>query len=119
MSLTIKSAFYSTTIAGRPAVNLLRCHPSEAAQRDHASGSDQRGKQQDAERAAERKSMVGTGDRSAKIRTYNFPQSRVTDHRIGLTVHSLDAIMQGDIEGIITAIHDYRRAEELAGSGDK
>jgi peptide chain release factor 1 len=72
---------------------------------------------QDAERAAERKSMVGTGDRSAKIRTYNFPQSRVTDHRIGLTVHSLDAIMQGDIEEIVTAIQEYRRTEELANSG--
>ena len=68
---------------------------------------------QEAERAAERKSMVGTGDRSAKIRTYNFPQSRVTDHRIGLTVHSLDAIMQGDLEDIVTAIQEYRRAELL------
>ena len=50
--------------------------------------------EQEAEIAAERKSQVGTGDRSAKIRTYNFPQSRVTDHRIGLTVHNLDAIME-------------------------
>ena len=67
----------------------------------------------DAVRAAERKSMVGTGDRSAKIRTYNFPQSRVTDHRIGLTVHSLDAIMQGDLDPIVNAIHEYRRQEAL------
>ena len=73
---------------------------------------------QEAERAAERKSMVGTGDRSAKIRTYNFPQSRVTDHRIGLTVHSLDAIMQGDLEPVVTAIQEYRRQEALDASRD-
>ncbi len=64
--------------------------------------------------AAERKSQVGTGDRSAKIRTYNFPQSRVTDHRIGLTVHSLDAIMAGDLAEVVDAILAYRREEALA-----
>ncbi len=74
--------------------------------------------QQEAERSAERKSMVGTGDRSGKIRTYNFPQSRVTDHRIGLTVHSLDAIMQGDLEDVVTAIREFRRQEALQESRD-
>ncbi|MEZ4388032.1 MAG: peptide chain release factor 1 [Candidatus Krumholzibacteriia bacterium] len=68
---------------------------------------------QEAEIAAERKSQVGTGDRSAKIRTYNYPQSRVTDHRIGLTVHSLDAIMQGELDDVVNAIHEYRRNEAL------
>jgi peptide chain release factor 1 len=72
--------------------------------------------EQESERAAERKSMVGTGDRSAKIRTYNFPQSRVTDHRIGLTVHSLDAIMQGDLDPVVNAIQEYRRQEALDAS---
>src|SRR5690606_18325970 len=52
------------------------------------------------ERAAERKSQVSTGDRSAKIRTYNYPQGRVTDHRIGLTLYNLDAIMAGDMDEI-------------------
>ena len=70
--------------------------------------------EQEAEIAAERKSQVGTGDRSAKIRTYNFPQSRVTDHRIGLTVHSLDAIMAGDLDDVVNAILAYRREEALA-----
>ena len=70
--------------------------------------------EQEAEIAAERKSQVGTGDRSAKIRTYNFPQSRVTDHRIGLTVHSLDAIMAGDLDDVVDAILAYRREEALA-----
>ena len=64
--------------------------------------------------AAERKSQVGTGDRSAKIRTYNFPQGRVTDHRIGLTVHSLPAVMAGDLEEIVNAILAHRREEALA-----
>jgi peptide chain release factor 1 len=66
--------------------------------------------------SAERKSQVGTGDRSAKIRTYNYPQSRVTDHRIGLTLHSLDAIMQGDLDAVVAAIQEYRRNEALAAS---
>jgi peptide chain release factor 1 len=74
--------------------------------------------EQDAKIAAERKSQVGTGDRSAKIRTYNFPQSRVTDHRIGLTVHNLDAIMQGELDGVVAAIQEYRRNEALAASRD-
>ena len=51
-----------------------------------------------AERASERRSQVGTGDRSEKIRTYNFPQSRITDHRAGVTVHQLDRVMEGDLE---------------------
>ncbi len=75
--------------------------------------------EQEAKIAAERKSQVGTGDRSAKIRTYNYPQSRVTDHRIGLTVHNLDAIMQGELDGVVAAIQEYRRNEALAaGRGD-
>ncbi|PID78549.1 peptide chain release factor 1 [bacterium DOLZORAL124_64_63] len=70
--------------------------------------------EQEAEIAAERKSQVGTGDRSAKIRTYNFPQSRVTDHRIGLTIHSLDAVMAGELDPVVDAILAYRREEALA-----
>jgi len=75
-------------------------------------------REQDDAVAAERRSMVGSGDRSGKIRTYNFPQSRVTDHRIGLTVHSLDAIMQGDLDEVIAAIQAYRREEALQASRD-
>ena len=70
--------------------------------------------EQEAKISAERKSQVGSGDRSAKIRTYNYPQSRVTDHRIGLTVHNLDAIMAGDLDEVVAAIQDHRRAEALA-----
>ena len=67
----------------------------------------------EAERAAERKSQVSTGDRSAKIRTYNFPQGRVTDHRIGLTLHALPAILGGDLTAVIEALHVADRAERL------
>jgi peptide chain release factor 1 len=61
----------------------------------------------------ERKSKVGTGDRSERIRTYNFPQSRVTDHRIGLTLHRLDAVMNGDMEEIISTLTMAAQAELL------
>jgi peptide chain release factor 1 len=63
--------------------------------------------------ADERRSMVGTGERSEKIRTYNYPQNRVTDHRIGLTLHRLDSIMDGDIPEIIDALSAHYQAERL------
>lgn len=69
--------------------------------------------EQEARRAQERRLQVGTGDRSAKIRTYNFPQNRVTDHRIGLTVYRLDEILDGDLEEIITALRLAREQERL------
>ncbi len=65
------------------------------------------------ERAAERKSQVSTGDRSAKIRTYNYPQGRVTDHRIGLTLYNLDGIMGGDIDEIVNSLKIAENAEKL------
>ena len=64
---------------------------------------------------AERKSMVGTGDRSEKIRTYNFPQNRITDHRIGLTLHQLDQVMQGHMQPVIEAVTSYYQSERLRG----
>ena len=67
-----------------------------------------------AERAEQRKSLVSTGDRSAKIRTYNYPQGRVTDHRIGFTSHALNAIMGGDLEAVIDALRLAEQAELLA-----
>jgi peptide chain release factor 1 len=75
-------------------------------------------KQQDA-LAKERKSMVGTGDRSEKIRTYNFPQNRVTDHRIGLTIHQLPEIMDGKLGPILDALVTHFQAERLKGEGDE
>jgi peptide chain release factor 1 len=68
--------------------------------------------------AKERKQMVGSGDRSEKIRTYNFPQDRMTDHRIGLTLHQLGDIMDGKIQPIIDALVTHFQAEKLKHSGD-
>ncbi|HEX8811640.1 MAG TPA: peptide chain release factor 1 [Terracidiphilus sp.] len=68
---------------------------------------------QNAELAAARKSQVGSGDRSEKIRTYNFPQNRLTDHRIGLTLHQLDLIMEGRLQSIVDALIAHYQAEQL------
>ena len=64
-------------------------------------------------RDATRKSQVGTGDRSEKIRTYNFPQDRLTDHRIGLTRHNLPAVMDGDVDDVVVACRTFFQAEAL------
>ncbi|MDH3494068.1 MAG: peptide chain release factor 1, partial [Acidobacteriota bacterium] len=70
-------------------------------------------KKQHEEMAEERKSMVGSGDRSEKIRTYNFKENRVTDHRIGLTLHQLELIMEGDLDQIIEPLITHYQAERL------
>ena len=72
-----------------------------------------------AELAAERKSQVGTGDRSERIRTYNFPQGRVTDHRIGLTLYKIEQIMNGDIDEIIDALITADQAEKMKASSEE
>jgi peptide chain release factor 1 len=73
--------------------------------------------EKEAERARERRMQVGTGDRSAKIRTYNFPQNRVTDHRIGLTLHRLEEILDGDLDELISALR-HAQEEERMEAGD-
>jgi peptide chain release factor 1 len=84
------------------AMQLLRSKLLEAEQRAH-----------DEAIRDERRGMVGTGDRSEKIRTYNYPQNRVTDHRIGLTLHSLDKIMDGEVEPLMTALRNEHQAALL------
>jgi len=79
---------------------------------------DLRVAQQEAERARMRRTQVGTGDRSAKIRTYNFPQSRVTDHRIGWTTHDLQGFMDGEIAPVVEALKLAEVEEQLGGDGD-
>jgi peptide chain release factor 1 len=74
---------------------------------------DAKRNEQHAEEAAARKAQVGTGDRSERIRTYNFPQNRVTDHRINLTLYNLPKIMGGDLEPIVTALRTHAQAEAL------
>ncbi len=72
----------------------------------------------ESEIGAERRRMVGSGDRSEKIRTYNFPQNRVTDHRAGLSVHKLPSILEGNLDPLIVPLHRHFEAERLQQSGD-
>jgi peptide chain release factor 1 len=72
---------------------------------------------EDAKRASERKSKVGSGDRSQRIRTYNFPENRVTDHRINLTLYKLDNILAGNVSPVIDALMEYERQEQRAAFG--
>ncbi len=74
---------------------------------------DQMREQAETERAEQRRTLIGSGDRSQRIRTYNFPQNRVTDHRIGLTLYNLDRIIQGDLNPLTTALIDHDRREQL------
>jgi peptide chain release factor 1 len=74
---------------------------------------DQMIQEQNAKRSQERKSQVGSGDRSERIRTYNFPQGRVTDHRVGLTLYKLDSILQGDIDEVIDSLATYYQSQAL------
>lgn len=74
---------------------------------------DQMIQEQDAKRSQERKSQIGTGDRSGRIRTYNYPQGRVTDHRIGLTLYKLESILQGELDTIIGELTTFYQAQAL------
>lgn len=90
------------------AMRVLRSRLLEQKQEEQASAI-----------AADRRSQVGTGNRNERIRTYNFPQGRVTDHRIGLTLYRIDAIMNGDLDEIIDALITADRAEKLQAAGDR
>jgi peptide chain release factor 1 len=70
------------------------------------------------ERAAKRKTLVSTGDRSAKIRTYNYPQGRITDHRINKTIYNLSAFMNGDIKDMIDSLKMAENAERMRGEAE-
>ena len=78
---------------------------------------DAKVREEDAKRAADRKDQVGSGDRSGRIRTYNYPQGRMTDHRIGLTLYRLDSIMEGDIQDIIDELKIFNQAQSLKDMG--
>ncbi len=80
---------------------------------------EQEQEKQRAQVAADRRSQIGTGDRSERIRTYNFPQGRVTDHRIGLTLYRIDSIMDGDLDELVEALITADRAEKLKASGEE
>ena len=75
---------------------------------------DQERNKQFEQQAETRRSLVGSGDRSERIRTYNFPQGRITDHRIGLTLYKLDEVMQGDMDPVIQPLRNEHQADQLA-----
>ena len=72
----------------------------------------------EAKRSAERKGQIGSGDRSERIRTYNFPQGRVSDHRINLTLYKLDEFLQGNLDTVIEPLINEYQAEQLAAIGE-
>ena len=74
-------------------------------------------RKQQAEVAEARRSQVGTGDRSEKVRTYNFPQDRITDHRIGLSLHNLPRVLEGEMGELVQALADREREENLVRAG--
>jgi len=74
---------------------------------------EQKQQEQNDAMAADRKSQVGSGDRSERIRTYNFPQGRVTDHRIGLTLHKLDTVLNGELDELLNALITADQAEKM------
>jgi peptide chain release factor 1 len=76
--------------------------------------ADQERRERQQKEASMRKSLIGSGDRSERIRTYNFPQGRVTDHRINLTLYKIDAIMDGDLTELTDALAQEFQAEQLA-----
>ena len=80
---------------------------------------DRAQQEQQQKMSSTRRSMVGTGDRSERIRTYNFPQNRVSDHRVGLTLHRLDAVLEGDLDEIIDALVTTDQAEKIKTGGLK
>ena len=87
--------------------------PREGA--EGPAGAALRGRlaEQQKEIAKDRKSQVGSGDRSEKIRTYNYPQARLTDHRIGLTLHRLQDVLDGDLDEVVNALVAHHQAEKL------
>ena len=74
--------------------------------------------EQQEKESAHRKGLVGTGDRSERIRTYNYPQGRITDHRIGLTLYSLDKVVEGDLAPVVDSLIAHNQAELLKGVED-
>ena len=76
-------------------------------------------REQQQEQAATRKSLVGSGDRSERIRTYNFPQGRITDHRVNLTWYKIDAMLDGDLDDMFNAMAAEYQAEQLAALSDE
>jgi len=118
---SVNTTYSAVRITHLPTNTVVSCHDEKSQIKNREKGMRvlrarlyeiEMEKQQEA-LAKERKAMVKSGDRSEKIRTYNFPQNRLTDHRIGFTIHQLDAVMDGKLQPLIEALVTYYQAEKL------
>ena len=106
---------------------VVRCQDEKSQHKNKASAMrllrskifEQQQKKVNNERADQRRTLIGSGDRSERIRTYNFPQNRLTDHRIGLTLYKLDKIMQGELDEMVSQMLEFDRTERLKGIGSQ
>ena len=109
-----------------PTGTVVQCQDEKSQHKNRASAMrvlrsrilEAQQQQLHAERASHRRTLIGTGDRNSRIPTYNFPQGRVTDHRIGLTLHKLDQIMSGDLKELVQGLLEFDRQERLRGDND-
>lgn len=118
---SVNTTYSAVRITHLPTNTVVSCQDEKSQIKNREKGMrvlrsrlyEQEMDRQNAELAKERKQQVGSGDRSEKIRTYNFPQNRLTDHRIGLTLHQLDLIMEGKLQMIVDALVTHYQAEQL------
>ncbi|MGD0800818.1 MAG: peptide chain release factor 1 [Terracidiphilus sp.] len=118
---SVNTTYSAVRITHIPTNTVVSCQDEKSQIKNREKGMrvlrsrlyEQEMDKQNAELAQARKSQVGTGDRSEKIRTYNFPQNRLTDHRIGLTLHQLDLVMEGRLQLIVDALITHYQAEQL------
>jgi peptide chain release factor 1 len=118
---SVNTTYSAVRITHIPTNTVVSCQDEKSQIKNREKGMrvlrsrlyEQEMDRQNAELAKERKQQVGTGDRSEKIRTYNFPQNRLTDHRIGLTLHQLDLVMEGRLQPIVDALIAHSQAQLL------
>ncbi len=118
---SVNTTYSAVRITHIPTNTVVSCQDEKSQIKNREKGMrvlrsrlyEQEMERQNAELAQARKQQVGTGDRSEKIRTYNFPQNRLTDHRIGLTLHQLDLVMEGRLQPIVDALITHYQAEQL------
>ena len=122
---SVNTTYSAVRITHIPTNTVVSCQDEKSQIKNREKGMrvlrsrlyEQEMDKQNAELAEARKQQVGSGDRSEKIRTYNFPQNRLTDHRIGLTLHQLDLVMDGKLDPIVDALTSYYQAEKLRQEG--